>query len=224
MIDLNRSLWLHGWGTSPAVWQPMLGQLPPAPDFSAVRTPAGLVAAVVEQGCRDRVETLVGWSLGGMLALAAAPQLPELKRCILIGTAPSFVRRDDLDGWPPGILKRMQRAFQADPEAVRREFLARHLPDCEIATCSETLAARDAGLEFLATAELRPTAADLTVPILWLHGARDGLFRTPAPPLVQSWLPLADLTFRICANSGHAPFIDEPRLCSQAVSTFIDTP
>src|SRR5277367_1322748 len=65
-------------------------------------------------GLLPRGATLVGWSLGGQLALQLASQ-PALavRRLVLVASSPRFVRADD---WPYGLAAATLRQFAAQLE------------------------------------------------------------------------------------------------------------
>ena len=217
MILPERTLCIHGWGTSPAVWTPFFDQLPVAPDFGAARLPKDLTAVVVDAGNELAAETLIGWSLGGMLALAAIDAIPTVRRCVLIGSAPVFVGRG---AWSSAVVNRMRRAYRRDPLAVRETFLARHLPGLSIPEPVDGVEAQDAGLAFLETVDLTDAVARLAIPILWLHGSEDSLFQLPTEAEARKLLPKSQLTYHPYRGLGHAPFLENPGQCRNDLNAF----
>jgi pimeloyl-ACP methyl ester carboxylesterase len=215
----KRSLCIHGWGASPAVWQPLFGLAPPAPDFAGAETPEDLVTATVNAANELKAETVIGWSLGGMLALAAAVRVPSVRRCVLIGSAPTFVGRGE-GRWSPAIVERMRRAYRQDPDGVRRTFLERHLAGLSIAPPCEGVVSQAAGLALLGQYDLREEVAGLAVSVLWLHGLEDSLFPPPTVAEAQMLLPQSRLTLHLYDGLGHAPFLENPVRCRQDLIDF----
>jgi malonyl-CoA O-methyltransferase len=127
---------LHGWGMSAAVWRhwlPLLRRrcnviLLDLPGFG--RSPAQLHLSVDElcDQLREYIPkgaALLGWSLGGNLALAFDERFPGHCRALLtLACNPSFIAHGD---WLPGMPADMFRQFQSDlaehPGRTLRRFL-----------------------------------------------------------------------------------------------------
>ena len=225
---------LHGWGMNLRVFDRLRAALAQQHEVTAVDLPGhgksawtagssqqqqlASLAAVVP---RDAV--LVGWSLGGQLALqlAAEPAL-AVRRLVLIASSPRFVRADD---WPHGLAAATLRQFAAQLEhdvgrtiddfielqlrgsaeaaAVRatlKDSLARHG-----AAQPDALAA---GLTLLEHNDLRALAQRIEVPALVIAGQYDRVTPPAAGEALAQLLPQAELlTIR---RAGHAPFLSHP--------------
>ena len=68
----------------------------------------------------------------------------------------------------------------------------------------------DAGLEMLRTVDLREEMKALTVPLLRLYGALDGLVPRKIVPLLDAAWPASQST--IVEKAAHAPFISHPEV------------
>ena len=127
---------LHGWGLSAAVWAPLRAHLSPAQAIHAPDLPGHGSAAPAGDTLASWADALVatlpdkalvvGWSLGGMLALHIARHYPQkVARLVLIDTTPRFVQADD---WQPALssetLADFRCNFDADPAATQRRFVA----------------------------------------------------------------------------------------------------
>jgi len=103
---------LHGWAMHSGLWGPLAATLAPRFRVHAVDLPGHGHSAPVAPFTLDTVTaavaaafdstreplTVVGWSLGGTVALHWARAAPErIARLVLVATTPSFVARDD---WP----------------------------------------------------------------------------------------------------------------------------
>ncbi|MGC4000648.1 MAG: alpha/beta fold hydrolase [Anaeromyxobacter sp.] len=208
---------------------------------SAPGTPFGLadlaadLAALLEALGVSGV-TLAGWSLGGLVALEALrdPRVrARVDQLALIAATPCFTQRD---GWPHGV---PARAVEVIAHRVRREparacarFLADALSPAERAApaaaaaeaARAALPATDpaaalAGLEILASADLRPHLAALDLPALVLHGDADPITPFGAGQFLAAALPRA--TLRAVPGAGHLPFLTAPGLVTGPLRAFL---
>ncbi|MDR1424340.1 MAG: alpha/beta fold hydrolase [Azoarcus sp.] len=233
---------LHGWAMTPAVWMPLraaLGDIacvaanddpPPqglGTDDAALSAWADSLAPSLPPA-----STVVGWSLGALLALELARAHPaRVARLILIAATPRFVAAAN---WPHGLdaatLAAFVNGYARRPAITLRRFLAlqtlgdaaarRLLPALEAAsvTHEKTAPPRPAlinGLNILATADLRPHLAAITQPVHLLHGDGDALMPLAAAHWLAHTLPDARLT--VLDKRGHAPLLSCPAECAAAI-------
>lgn len=227
---------LHGWGTHPVIWEPLLEFFPgaralalpgyagsePAHDLQAM---AQKLAAELEAG-----SVLVGWSQGGQLAVRLVLDFPEkVSALVLIAATPCFVERDD---WPHGIAAEVFGQFAAslaeDYAGTLRRFLS--LQAQGSSDMREVLAGLrrklldqpgpqagtlEAGLDILQTADLRADMKSLALPLTLIHGVGDRL----APVAAARWLAQALPGARLHEIEGaaHAPFLSHPREVAQII-------
>ena len=145
---------------------------------------------------------LLGWSLGGMVALEFARARPErVRRLVLVATTPSFVARAD---WPHAMAATTLARFGDELRVAYRATLLRFLTlqvqgsdegRRTLASLRERLFARgdpdptqlDAALALLRDADLRPALSGVRAPALVIGGARDALV-----PLAATYNPVQD--------------------------------
>ena len=199
---------LHGWGFLPGIWSDVQDQLRQRGIAAPIAMPALPLSGHISQltAIESLYETLpetthlVGWSLGGELALAYALCFPErVQSLTLISSTPCFMNRPDwelgqpatlLDDFdqrlaesPAGLLKRFSSLIRhGDSAAVRNRSLAEILP-AQADTDPDRLAS---GLRFLRTIDLRGACAsqEHLPPITLIHGAVDGV----VPIAAAQWL------------------------------------
>ena len=221
---------LHGWALHGGMWGPWIDELARharlhlvdlpghgrSPWPAGVRDLAGLAAAVrpaVPDGA-----AVLGWSLGGMVALELA-RGPRLAALVLVATTPRFVVDTDWEhGLSPALLAEFARGLGTDHRATVQNFLALQTRGDERA--HETLrqlrrsldahgppdaAALEAGLAILGSADLRSALPRIAVPALVIAGDHDRITPPGAGLELAARLPQARLA--AIARSGHAPFL-----------------
>ena len=239
---------LHGWALHGGMWGPWVDELaaharlhlvdlpghghsPREPGLAAPVGLAGLARAVA--GCIPRGAVLLGWSLGGMIALELVRQQPGLASAlVLLATTPKFVAGDD---WPHGmqaeVLNEFARGLAVDHRGTVQNFLALQARGDERSMEALRLLKRNldahgppdpralaAGLEVLRTADLRAALPAIALPTLVIAGQRDRLTPATAGRALAAALPCAN--FVEIAHSGHAPFLSHGRQVLDEVLAF----
>src|SRR5512138_3370735 len=128
---------LHGWGMNARVFDPLAERLMADFDVRALELPghggrAALSHNTLQAWADDLAQqlpdgaTLLGWSLGGQVAMRAALDHPhKIARLVLLASTPRFVATD---AWPHGMawaeLQAFGEALLADPQATLLRFLS----------------------------------------------------------------------------------------------------
>jgi pimeloyl-[acyl-carrier protein] methyl ester esterase len=236
---------VHGWGMNARVFDALAGLL--ADDFE-VRAldlpghggreslPQNTLSAWADdlaQQLPDGV-TLLGWSLGSLVAMRAALDRPhKIARLILLASTPKFVASEDWDrGMAISDLQEFGAALLADPRATLLRFLSlqtRGMPDQKtllqqlrqtlLAAPQATAEALSGGLAILRDTDLRADVPQLAQPALILHGGLDTL----TPPMAGAWLaetlPAAQhLEF---AHAAHALHLSHGKEVAAAIRRFV---
>lgn len=237
---------LHGWGMHGGVWDECAGVLADRFRVSKVdlpghgRSPAtagidrlGGLTEVVARHAPRRM-TLLGWSLGGMVAMDLAQRQPRrVERLVLVATTPRFVSGTD---WPHGIEASILEGFgtrlSEDYRRTVRDFLLLQVRGDEHATemlrelrdrifshgDPDPRALAD-GLAVLAGTDLRPYVGRTAMPTLVISGDRDRL----TPPEAGEWLAEAipDARHLSIPGASHAPFISHRDAFMGAIESFL---
>jgi pimeloyl-[acyl-carrier protein] methyl ester esterase len=174
--------------------------------------------------------TVLGWSLGGQVALAWALARPErIERLMLVATTPSFVRRDD---WPHAMsaitLARFGDELRVAYRLTLQRFLALqvHGSDEGRATLAQlrtrlfergepTPAVLADALRLLHDTDLRRTLPRIVAPTLVVAGERDALVPIEATRALATALP--DATHIAIEGAAHAPFLSHRQAFLDAV-------
>ena len=237
---------LHGWALHCGMWGPWLDELGrrarlhliDLPGHGRSAWPAGAstlrdLARAVSPHVPNGAAVL-GWSLGGMVALELARSRPgDLAALVLIATTPCFLARDD---WPtgmnPGVLDGFAAGLAGDYRRTLTNFLALQTWGDENASQAlRSLRANldshgepdpqalTAGLGILRTADLRDALAAITVPTLVIAGEHDRITPVAAGRELASRLPSA--RFVEVPKAGHAPFLSHPETVRREVEKFL---
>lgn len=236
---------LHGWAMHSGLLQSLAEALPEA-DWRAIDLPGhgqrrdtawpndrdALIDLLIEDlpaGC-----WLLGWSLGGLLAIHAMLKYPQrFAGLILISATPCFIARGHWpDGVEAGMLKAMAVELAADPEVVVNRFLALEIhgsahPRDELKRLKSLAlqhglpdkAALLAGLKHLADTDLSARLAEIKCPVLLLGGRRDKLVSWASLEHSHRLLPHSRL-IKI-PGAAHAPFLTDAGAVAEAIRGFM---
>lgn len=233
---------LHGWGMRAAIWDGMRERLtshdvcaPDLPGYGATVAPDAytLDAAVEALACEAAAEVdVVGWSLGGTIAMHWALTRPaQVRRLILIAATPCFVVQED---WSSGVSAATLRIFttqlKRDPDALMRRFCALQAagePNAEALAerlYSERAEAESttllSSLALLGESDLRGRMKGLAQRTLILHGAQDAVTPVAAAHWMADTLPRADL--RVYQTGGHALPFSHAQDCATHILDFVN--
>ncbi len=239
----HKLVFLHGWGTHPVIWAPLLERLPgsravplpgyantaPAPSADGLSELAHCIAQQLEPQT-----LLVGWSLGGLAAMRVALDYPQkVSRLMLIGTTPCFVNRADwLHGVDDAVFAEFSRNLSEDYAGTIRRFLSLQAQGSDTARAvlaalrkqllaqpQPELAVLDAGLSMLRDTDLRSELAGLAVPVSLVHGTADKLAPVEAARWLQTALPNAALNE--IKGAGHAPFLSHVQAVTDVIERWV---
>jgi pimeloyl-[acyl-carrier protein] methyl ester esterase len=237
---------LHGWGLHGGVWDTLLPRL--TDDFRVTRVDlpghgksyeipmpanlaeaARLVFASVPTGA-----TWLGWSLGGLIALRAALDSPQMMRALILANAtPRFVTAADWpEAMPPEQLQEFAAGLGQDYRETLLRFLSLQVRGDESARASlrqlrEALFARGepetaalaAGLELLRVNDLRPELGRVRTPTLVIAGGYDRLTPPDAGKHMAETIPGA--RYALIPKSAHAPFISHAEEFTSVLTAFM---
>lgn len=237
---------LHGWAMHGGVFAPLADALQDRCTLHLVDLPGHGrsrdcgIALTLRDGARAIAAQTppaiwLGWSLGGLIALQAALDIPgQVQALAMLCASPRFVRGED---WPHAISPEILRQFatdlgadyratlerfltlealgsdcaQADLRRLRAEVFARHTPDVR--------ALRE-GLDILERSDLRARLHQLTPSSVWIAGRRDRLI--PWQAMQWSARQCRGAFVRI-DGGGHAPFIGHAAEVAAALAALLET-
>ena len=226
---------LHGWGLNLRVWDGLAGQLEKRFRIIAMdlpghgrsqwnanaRTPAEQAWQVhaTLASVSDRY-SLLGWSLGGQIALDLAAAMPgQVERLVLVATTPRFAASADWPyGMPPASLEKLAIQLRTNYKRTVSEFLELQVRGS--AASEKVLAELHAalfehgeahpkalvtGLSTLQTSDLRPMLGLVRAPTLVIAGQYDRVTLPAASRALAEALP--DARYVEIRRAAHAPFL-----------------
>lgn len=218
---------IHGWATDRKIWPDWLAtsnaycyQSPHYPDYSHL---AKEFTTVYQQ--HGQPLTLVGWSLGGMLALQLAVAHPEkINKIILISSTPRFTSCENYTaGLTPSLLKNLARKLPKNKWQTQLDFYKSmfstkeyHWEEKFTAQVAPSLALIElftlqSGLVYLLEQDLRSMLMSIQTPCHILHGTEDAICLSAAGQHLARMLPNAQLT--LIPGAGHIPFYTQEKYC-----------
>ena len=174
---------------------------------------------------------VIGWSMGGIVALETAREYPGLlQRLVIIsGTARFCTGNDEFPGVSVSVLRAMALGLRRTPDNVLAAYYAKvHAPQgvpmAEVAPRAQDIALLDRsellqGLDYLQRIDVRNGLDKPTVPTLVVHGREDHI----VPWQAGKWLSraLAVSHWRCYENYGHALPIQAPLLLAADIRAFL---
>lgn len=234
---------IHGWAGDESLWQETKAflspihrvltlNLPPAENLYSYRD--AVIELIQEQSLTEVV--LVGWSMGSLVAIQTAVQIPSrLRGLVLVGGTSRFVGDNPGEETPAPVVNRMKKRLGKNlPETLRdfQELMfspaekAQELPDriaakylSRIRRWSITEAA--AGLDFLRTVDLQAELTRLACPTLLIHGEQDRICPIGGAGFIQSRVPQAQLLSY--PGIGHLPFLTNPEQFQSDLAAWLAT-
>lgn len=236
---------LHGWAMHSGLFQDLTNELPEA-DWRGIDLPghgknrgtpwpedSGRLVGELTNDLPDG-SWLMGWSLGGLLAMQAALAQPKrFAGLILVAATPRFIAGENWpDGVEAGMLKAMALELAADPEVVVNRFLAleihgsahprdelKRLKTLALAHGLPDKTALLAGLKHLAETDVSKRLSEIECPVLLVGGRRDKL--VPWPSLERTHQLLPDSRLVRIPGAAHAPFLTDAGAVAGAIRDFI---
>jgi pimeloyl-[acyl-carrier protein] methyl ester esterase len=214
---------------SDALDLPGHGKRPWRAEHAGLAAHAALLASELPQRC-----VLVGWSMGGQLALELARLHPErVQALVLLATTPKFPQTTD---WPHGLDSRTRAVFrmmlERDWRQTLDDFIALQLRGSrDAASVQQALqqslleqglpvaAAMQAGLDWLDEVDLRAVISDVHQPTLVIAGQHDRV----TPPAAGRWLAeqLPQGQHLEVLRAGHAPHLSHTAEVCTGVRSFL---
>ncbi len=234
-------LFLHGWGMNSGVWTPVAKYLQEQltgyhiiavdlPGYGQSRSCdqqalGGHYNSVSLAQClafllKDKETIIIGWSMGGLVALEMVCQFPQrVSGLVLVSSSPRFVQGDN---WPDAVkasvFEKFYQYLEQDHRATLKRFLAIQAMGSDTArkdikTLQQQLEQRGEldpsalkdGLNMLLNEDKRALLSEITdIPIDLICGERDTLVNIKAQ---QQLAQQPNIKLHPVVGAGHTPFI-----------------
>ncbi len=236
---------LHGWGCDSRIWQSLLPRLNPHLSVICIDLPGfggsasvcphseeqvlALLSAVLPERC-----TLMGWSLGGMLATAFAARFPErVNGLVTLAANACFSQRE---GWqcamPAATFDEFYDFFQRQPAACLKRFQGLQARNDNQSTAvlkelrasftvpEQQVAGWQQALQWLNRLDNRSALTALTLPGLHLFADGDCLVPATAGEAINTLNPQQKTV--VLEQVGHALPISCPARLAELLLSFLD--
>ena len=211
---------LHGWAADSRIWRRQQEHFSAGLDLLPLDLPVWEAAWMIDYLASLPLDdtVVVGWSLGGMLALETLAWMRSApKALVLVGVAACFCRRPDFPlGVAPAVVRTLRRRLWSEPEVVVQDFAELCLASEEKLPNQEWLSLWPQpespeflaqGLDYLLHQDLRPWLGKVKGSVTIVHGNRDRVTPVAQAYYLQEQIPGARLD--IYQNAGHLPFLTQ---------------
>ncbi|MDT8375166.1 MAG: alpha/beta fold hydrolase [Mariprofundaceae bacterium] len=234
-------VFLHGWGQSGQIWQRQRDVFPDAtflnlPGHGGTPDASDWIKAIAGQ-LPESPCIIIGWSLGGMIAMQLAIKFPEKVAALaLVSTTPCFCMKN---GWKHGcsneLLQTFKSGIETNAEKTMRRFFALMFQGDGISrqACNDiariafdranpaTEAGLRRGLEQLEQLDLRRQLSQIMQPALVMHGEKDAVVPCRAGRQLARSLP--NSSWHPIMHCGHAPFLSQTEIFNEALEAWCHT-
>ncbi|WP_165007127.1 pimeloyl-ACP methyl ester esterase BioH [Neisseria yangbaofengii] len=235
---------IHGWAANRHVFDDFIPRLPHNWAIHALNLPGHGgepftddfdIAAVADHYAAqiDTPAHILGWSLGGLVALYLAARHPDKVKslCLTASFAKFTAEADYPEGLSNPALAKMAGAFQQDYAKHIKQFLQlqllhtqnadtilhKVLPDLIRHGAPQAL---QAALDAVNRADARPFLARIQQPVLLVYGQKDAI----TPPRMGEYLNrhLPNSTLHLIDHAAHSPFLSHADEFAGVYQRFIE--
>jgi pimeloyl-[acyl-carrier protein] methyl ester esterase len=222
-VNLNNSqnaiVFLPGWGFKASIWDELI-QVLKLTNAYTIDLPDEEKIHVITETLNQHIPeqtTLVGWSLGGLIAIYFCYRFPEkCKKLILVCCSPQFVASENWAGITKDTAIQFQKNAQENMEVLLKNFLGivqypnndrtlrlflkKHLlPSCPSQNSLTNY------LNLLLTADFRSYFQKLCMPILAIYSEQDAIVPVITGEQLTRMAPTVSI--KIIPKAGHIPFL-----------------
>lgn len=214
-------VFFHGWGFDHHIWLDLVNGLQAHYQLYLVDLPGfGRSPSMTWAQFKKKLlaqlpsETaLIGWSLGGLIATRLALEEPA-RTCHLVNLAssPRFLKETNWPGIEPAAFNNFFKILVASPQQAIQQFMRLQLREgdsnANFRQFIPELEGLQAGLEILATWDLREPLKNFTKPTCFMFGRLDAIIPRTTITAMQKIYPT--FKYLMFAKAAHIPFLSHP--------------
>lgn len=236
---------IHGWGMNSNVWNNIEADLSKnfkliminLPGMGGCKSNNDYVMSTIVDLLNKFIPSnaiLLGWSLGGQIAIAYQRKFPKKIKClILVSSTPCFINKK---GWNYGVEREIFEKFASQllvnwKKTMHQFFLLQlyGVPNIRKVTVKfeETILssgkpdpqALAGGLKLLLDNDCRENLININVKTLIISGDKDRLTSLASSKYMDDIIPNSSL--KVLPGTGHIPFLFEPEIFVQSILNFV---
>ncbi|OGB90981.1 hypothetical protein A2625_06780 [candidate division WOR-1 bacterium RIFCSPHIGHO2_01_FULL_53_15] len=201
-------VFLHGFATNPKIWDDQKADYAPQLNFGNINAEAKRLLDIIGMGDGVSGVALIGWSMGGMIALqAAALSREKIKGLVLVSTTPKFVSAPDYPhGLPMALLKNLRKRIKTHGTKAFHDLAFKGRKAAGFVKTPIEEAEKE--LDELERIDRRELLAKIEVPTLIVHGEKDEICLPGAARYMNERIAGSSLV--MMPEVGHAPMLEAP--------------
>jgi pimeloyl-[acyl-carrier protein] methyl ester esterase len=207
-------IYLHGFATNPQIWRLAGEGCAPRINFEDFDAESRKLAEAIVPGT-----VLIGWSMGGMMALQLMKVIPEkIRALVLVSTTPKFVKTHDFPHALPEVtLQRMEERVREQGIFAFHSIIFKR----DEVIGLEDVPKEKALLELaeLGRADMREGLERIKVPTLIIHGDLDRTCLPSAAKYMHEKIARSELA--MLEGVGHVPMLEAPEQFHSLLNDFV---
>ncbi|RKZ43520.1 MAG: hypothetical protein DRQ58_12500 [Gammaproteobacteria bacterium] len=235
---------IHGWGFNYRIWRKFIPHIEDRWSVKCINLPGygspenkdgpdfdqESIDQIVNSINSDIPENaiILGWSLGGTVAIKLAQRRSDIKALVLLASSPCFMKKQDWQhGIEPDEFNHLLSQLSKDKIKTLHTFaglvaMGEKHPRQTINELNEYILSNVpeqktlmSGLEILRDEDLRQNLVKLHCPIGMIFGENDILIKRSTGSATQ--ITRKDIHTIVIPETGHAPFLSRPRETADAL-------
>ena len=226
-------VFISGWGSDEKVWFPITTNIDM--DFIHISWWECLGYSLNDNALLkflsdiEKPVIVIGWSLGGMIAMHASITFPtKVLGMVIISSTPRMLSDKDYKGVNKRVLKAMKAKLSFNSLELLKDFATMSdSPSCNklsqknFTDSAETIDIDKLykGLEFLEKTDMRDNLSDVKIPISILVGDNDKIIEPSNSIYLKNSIDKASL--RTISDEGHFLIFHKPKLIADSIKQLI---
>ena len=232
-MSINQIILISGWGTDSSIWNTIADKLDNPVNLipwweCLSNDPSNNYLLKLLAELNDPV-ILVGWSLGGMIALSAAIACPgKVSGIVLVSSSARMVQDKEYAGVSTRVLKAMKLRLKADKQGLMNDFATMGIsPEKSDSLRKDFVSGAleidndklTEGLSFLQNCDLRDQLINVRIPVNIIHGECDGIMNPDNADYLSD--KLLNTSLDIVGGTGHFMIQSKPEIITESIKNII---